>query len=119
MENDPNKIPKNRAIAWFRVMLWIVPTGFAWMTGIALGTLSARASYSSIGVICFSMWVVANVGFVVGAGRYHAMLDSRAGNDADLRFGRVATFFFLQLLLIPFLSFLLAFAICTIHPLRI
>ena len=112
MENDDNEIPTNHAHAWLRLVLWILPTGFAWMSGVGLSMLATGGSFPVLAAFTIPIWVVLNCAFLVGAGRYHRMLSPQTSNDPEMHLGHVVTFFALQLLLIPFLSLLVVFVIC-------
>ncbi|MEO7099619.1 MAG: hypothetical protein ABI162_09685 [Luteolibacter sp.] len=118
MENDPNKIPENHAQAWLRIILWILPTGFAWMSGVGLSLLAARGGSWGAAPVIFPIWIVLNCAFIVGAGRFHRMLSPQTTNDPEMHLGHVVTFFAVQLLLIPFLSLFVVFVICKANPIR-
>lgn len=114
---DPELIPNNRAHAWLRVILWILPTGFAWMSAAGLNMLSVRGGFPNLAQLVVPIWIVVNIIFVSGAGWYRAALLHQVGN-VDWRSGRTVEFFAIQLLLIPFFSVIILFAICVANPIK-
>jgi len=114
--DDSNKPPPNPMHAWMRVIMWLLPTGFAWGSGVGLNWLISLSRLPSELGMCF--WVMLNVAFLVGAGWYRGALLDQEGY-VDWRFVRIAAFFGLQLLLIPLLSVVILFAICVANPIKI
>ena len=110
--DQTDMIPRNHARAWLRVVLWILPTGFAWMSAVGLSMLSGRRGFPGMTELIMPLWFVLNIAFVVGVGWYNKMLSSRADAGPNGRDGRVVLFFVIQIFLIPLLSALVLFAIC-------
>ena len=114
--HDSNKPPPNPIHAWMRVIMWLLPTGFAWGSGVGLNWLIRTPHMrSDLGPL---LWLVLNVLFLIGSGWYRGALLDQEG-DVDWRFGWIATFFGVQLLLIPLLSVIILFAICVANPIKI
>jgi hypothetical protein len=105
--------PPNRAIGWFRFMLWMMPTCVALTTAFGFGWLSTIIRVDSdLLVIC---WFVLNTLATVGVAIFEAKLRSRPGHLVSLKSDAgVVRFVLLQLLIIPALSFAIFFAACLI-----
>ena len=117
MDDNLMKPPNNRAQAWFRMLLWILPSGFAVASGIGLDRLSSAyfPSQSPIGTL---IWWILNFAFVIGSGWFDSQLSARARAEVGGVADRVLRFFLFQLFLIPVLSLVFLFFACLIDPIR-
>jgi hypothetical protein len=102
--------PPNRAIGWYRFMLWMMPTC------IAITTLFGIAWLASVVQIHTDFWVIVwfifNILATLGIGYFEVKLrNSDPSRSIETRTG-VARFFMQQFLIIPALSFALLFAAC-------
>ncbi|MEO5914741.1 MAG: hypothetical protein ABIS50_10940 [Luteolibacter sp.] len=109
------KPPVNRAVAWFRVILWILPAGFAVLSAWGVVWYQGHLIPHRLGVLS---WVVVNVIFVLGTGWYHALLSISARSEPRGIFARTILFFFIQLFLIPLLASLALFLGCLIGTIK-
>lgn len=104
--------PINRAKAVVRVILWILPTGFVALSGVALGSMP---QFRQLG---FGAWLVPDIIFILGAGWYNAFLSGRARHEHSGMVSKTLIFFFIQLFLIPLLLALSLFFVCVIKPMK-
>jgi len=114
--------PVNAAQGCFRVVSWIVPTGFAWASAVGLGTLGTGALRMGQAVPVM-IWIVLNIAFVLGAGWFDAMLsravrNARADERPALLTKKLVVFFLLQLVFIPVISAAVLFAWCVAYPIH-
>ena len=106
--------PPNRAIGWYRFMLWVMPTCVAITTALGiiwLGSAVVRSLQSQTGVL---VWFVVNIAstFVIGAfeARFHR---AQQGSSKKASLDRVARFVATQILLVPLLTCAVVFALCS------
>ncbi|MEO7341673.1 MAG: hypothetical protein ABI073_12410 [Luteolibacter sp.] len=59
-------VRSSRVVACFRVLLWLLPMGFAAITAFGLRSYSRYLPFPPSISIC--LWCVLNVGFIFGAG---------------------------------------------------
>ena len=111
-----SKPPINRAQATVRVILWLLPAGFAVLSAEGCNWLKYRGILASSWG--FGVWLLLNVAFALGAGWFNAMLSTKARGEADGVAYRTVMFFFLQLFLIPVLLGLFLFMACVIDPIK-
>ncbi len=116
---DFDMIQKNRTRVWFRIVLWILPTGFAWMSAVGLNMLSVRGGFYGMAQLIVPVWLVLNIAFIIGAGWYNKMLSSRRDAGPNGFDGRDVLFFVIQIFLIPPLSALVLFALCASGNIRL
>jgi uncharacterized membrane protein len=117
MDENFEKPPTNRAQAWFRVMLWILPAGFAVASGIGVDRLK-DAYFPTQAPVGTMIWFVLNFIFVIGSGWFDSQLSVRARSEVGGSADRIMRFFLLQLFLIPFLSLAFLFFACLIDPIK-
>lgn len=110
---NPDLPPPNRAIGWYRFMLWMMPTcialttayGFWWLTSVS--RLRFDPNPTLIG------WFALNTLSTIGIGIFEAKLRNQSESPSLFEFKpRVILFAFLQLFIIPALSFAIFFAAC-------
>lgn len=107
---NPDLRPPNRAIGWYRFMLWMMPTCIALTTAFGFEWLSnlLRAP----GGFLFDLWCLLNIAATVGIGYFEVKLRN---SDPSLRIRTrpgVIGFFLLQFLIIPAFSSAILFAAC-------
>lgn len=107
--------PVNRAQACFRVIIWLLPTGFAVCSSWAGNWLISRGYLPKLG---FGFWVVPNVFFMFGAAWYNALLSRRARSSPRGIVNRLVLFFLIQLFLMPLLLAILLYLACVIDPIQ-
>jgi len=107
MDENFKKPPTNRAQAWFRVFLWLVPAGFAFTSAVGLVWLSIRA-FPVDDLILIGVWLLLNLMFVIGAGWFDSQLSAKVRSESDKVSDEVMSFFMLQLFLVPVLSIAMA-----------
>lgn len=117
MDKEFDKPPTNRAQAWFRVVLWISPAGFAVASGLGLDRLT-DAYFPNQAPVGTMIWFVLNFIFVIGSGWFDSQLSVRARSEVGGSADRIMRFFLLQLFLIPFLSLAFLFFACLIDPIK-
>lgn len=106
-EPDPwqQKIPANHAITWFRVALWLLPSGFAAFSAWGGDWMNRHHYLAHLGA---GSWLLTNAILVLGTGWLNALLSV---NSHEVWYGvrnRVILFFVIQ----PFMiSFFLCLAI--------
>lgn len=106
-------MPPNRAIGWYRFMLWMMPTCIALTTAYAFSWLSSVVRvHSNLLVIG---WIILNTLATVGIAIFEAKLRNQCDPPVLLEFEfRVILFFFVQLLIIPALSLAIFSAACLV-----
>jgi hypothetical protein len=103
--------PPNRALGWYRFIVWVMPTCVALTT--ALGCIWLTSQLRWKGDLLVLGWFVVNTLAIVGLAIFDAKLRNRPDNPVSLKTDAVMIrFFLLQLLIIPSLSFALCFAAC-------
>jgi len=110
--------PRNRAQAWFLVLLWFVPTGFALASAVGLGWINEKV-FANNGTIPVVLGFSLNIAFVIGTGWFTTQLSTRARTEPGVVASRVFAFFMIQLFLIPILLALIVFCACLIDPINI
>jgi hypothetical protein len=109
----PEPPPPNRAIGWYRFMLWMMPTcsaltmavGFIWLTV----TQGVNTNLLVLG------WFVLNTITTVAIAIFEAKLRSRPDRPVSLKTDAgLIRFFLLQLLIVPVLSISLFVAVCSV-----
>jgi hypothetical protein len=107
---------RSRGKSWLRVMLWLMPSGFAILS------MSAPARLRPWGIDVPSdpaVWFWAILVFTIGTGIVDACLAIRVPRNFDATAFRVVVFVSFQALLIPLMIGLLLFAMCVANPLKI
>jgi hypothetical protein len=117
MDKEFDKPPTNRAQAWFRVVLWISPAGFAVASGLGLDRLT-DAYFPNQAPVGTMIWFVLNFIFVIGSGWFDSQLSVRARSEVGGIADRILRFFMLQLFLIPVLSLAFGFFAFLINPIQ-
>jgi hypothetical protein len=108
---NPEFPPPNRAIGWYRFMLWMMPTCIALTTAFGFGWLSSFVRVHSDPIV--GGWFVLNTLATVGIAIFEAKLRSRPDRPVSLKNDAgVIRFVLLQLLIIPALSFAIFFSAC-------
>lgn len=108
---NPDFPPPNRAIGWYRFMLWMMPTCIALTTAFGLGWLqSVVRIHPDLQIVG---WFVVNTLATVGIAIFEAKLRSRPDLPVSLKTDSgVIRFVLLQILIIPAMSFAIFFAAC-------
>ncbi|MBC8128391.1 MAG: hypothetical protein H8M99_14715 [Gloeobacteraceae cyanobacterium ES-bin-144] len=96
----------NRAQACLRVMLWLLPSGFA------VGSFLAGSHFLRNGL---TPWIFANIIFIIGMGWLHAYMFNRARSENDGVLFLVLVFFIVQLFFVPLVLFTILCTICGIN----
>ena len=109
MTEPPNK--PNYTLAWFRVILWILPTGIAWTSGMAIGWWSGLATTGN-SIALFVAWVIFNLLFTLAVGYYWKMLSTSRPTKPY----RAILFLISQIFVVPLLSSVVLLAVFAWHP---
>jgi hypothetical protein len=110
---NPGFPPPNRAIGWYRFMLWMMPTCIALTTAYGFWWLTSVSRFRFHPDPALIGWMILNALATVGIGIFEARLRDQSEPPMLLGFkSRVILFFFLQLFIIPALSLALFFAAC-------
>ena len=119
MDEKFEKPPTNRAQAWFRLLLWILPSAFALSSAWLLGWLDFWGRSRPLLVLSHPLivWRVANALFILGLACSCARLSvSRKRSGA---FGSYVVWFcFCQLGLIPLVAAVVIFGCCVANPVK-
>jgi len=107
----PGPPPVNRAQGCFGAVLWLVPTGFAVVSAIGLG------SWIRTSVAALPVWGILNVLFIIATGYFAATLSRKVRKARPERREAVigswiVMFFLLQLIIVPVTAAAVAFSIC-------
>lgn len=106
---NPNFPPPNRAIGWYRFMLWMMPTCIALATAFGVGWLASGVRSTHDGLLLYG-WFFLNILTTLGLGLFEVKLrNSHPSLAIETRLG-VARFFMLQFLIVPALSLALLFS---------
>jgi len=108
---NPDLPPPNRAIGWYRFMLWMMPTCIALTTACGFGWLASAMRLPYHNLMLYA-WFFFNIATTVGIGCFEVKLRN---SDPSLRIrtrAGVIGFFLLQFLIIPVFSFVIFFAAC-------
>ena len=111
MDIEPKIPPPNRALGWYRFIVWVMPTCVALATGLGCIWLNSVQKWN--GDLLVLGWFVINTAAIVGLAGFDAKLRNRPDHPVALKTDEgVVRFFLLQLLIIPLLTFALFFAAC-------
>jgi len=101
IESDPwQQLPRvNRSITCFRVVLWLLPSGFAGFSAWAGDGLIRHHYLPDLGV---GSWWVANALFVLGTGWFNALLSFNARDIWHGVRNRIILFVLIQPFMISF-----------------
>ncbi len=113
--DPPQAAPINQAQGCFRVLLWVMPAGFAAVSAWAVGNY--KPDVDSL----LMLWIGVNLVFMATTGWFVAIMSSSVRVlETGKRTGRIAwlttLFCLIQLFLIPFISVFLVFAFCAFMP---
>lgn len=108
--------PNNPSKTLFRIILWLLPTGFAVLSAIG-------SRYLPGGVILddrssLTLWLILNILFTAGAGWFNAHLSNRVKPEQDGALFRTFVFVIAQMFLVPLLLMTLLFAVCLFNPIK-
>ncbi len=107
--------PVDRIRYWFRIVLWLLPTGFfifSFWVADRLKQLGIEVPFP------IAIFILANVGFTIGTGYYQAHLSGGAHLEPGGIADRVMLFVCYQLLFVPLIVGFTLFAACVIDPLK-
>lgn len=108
---NPDPPPPNRAIGWYRFMLWMMPTCIALTTAFGLGWFASLLRPTHDGLLMYG-WFFLNILTTLGIGFFEVKLRNSDPSLAIETRSGVARFFLLQFLIIPAMSFAIFFAAC-------
>ena len=116
--NLPVSPPPNRAIGWYRFMLWMMPTCVAITSAIGLGWLVNVLRLRG-GELLILVWLVFNIAAATGIGIFEAKLERspRPGQVVQPESAKVVKFVMLQFLVVPIMSCVIAFGYCLVGSL--
>lgn len=110
---NPEVPPPNRAIGWYRFMLWTLPWSIAVSTW--LGTMWLEYRFGGTEGLWFLVWLAVNLTATVGIGVFDERLKaSRTGELLPTSRVVVARFVFLQIFIIPWFAMAVLFAACLV-----
>lgn len=104
--------PPNRAIGWYRFLLWVMPTCIAITSVFGLGWLAQQLAFRN-GDIMVMVWWGFNLAAVIGVGTFELKFQRRRDRIAE-RAGLVMMFVLLQFLIVPVLCCVIAFGFCLV-----
>jgi len=103
---NENLPPPNRALAWYRFMLWMMPACVAMMTAYGIGWLIFEMGWRRD--LAILLWFMLNIATTIGIGffesQFHRTSSSEPANSA-------AIFTALQILVIPAVLLMVAFVL--------
>jgi nitrate reductase NapE component len=111
----PNLPPPNRAIGWYRFMLWVMPTCVAITSAFGLEWLSNHLIFFR-GDRLLVVWWVFNIAAAIGIGIFEVKLNRPLPGQQEVRLdpAKVVKFVVLQFVIVPVLSCVIAFGFCAI-----
>ncbi|MEO5711946.1 MAG: hypothetical protein ABIT37_00510 [Luteolibacter sp.] len=107
----PEQPPRNAIYPWLRVLLWILPAGFLFMSVGGLFALSNNIPISEGSTISAS--ILLNVLFLIGAGWCDYKLSPPGRKNYRSAGMAICLFFLSQIFLVPILLGAVAFALCS------
>jgi hypothetical protein len=107
--------PDNRAIGWYRFMLWMMPTCVAITSAFGIGWLANLLRLRG-GELLILVWFVFNIAAAIGVGIFEVKLESPRWRRSDgrLKPSRVLYFVLLQFIIVPVMSCVIAFGFCLV-----
>ena len=109
MPDQVNKLghlpPNNRAVAIFRVILWLLPACFTFLSPIAVVPLSQQFGFGYFAT--FAIWMILSAAFTLATGWFNASLSNRAWTEVNGVAWRAIRFFRIQLMLMGLLLVIL------------
>lgn len=110
---NPDLPPPNRAIGWYRFMLWMMPTCIALTTAYAFWWLTSVSRFRFDPDLSLIGWFALNTLSTAAIGFFEAKLRNQSEPPSIFEIKpRVILFSFLQVFIIPALSLALLFAAC-------
>lgn len=107
--------PKNHPpITLFRIILWLLPTGFAVICGFVCFVLPILVDWTY--EFSFGIWLALTCIFTAGAGWFNAALSNRVKSNRGDMILSTYLFFIIQVILIPLLLGTLLYAAFEINP---
>ncbi|MCW1925824.1 hypothetical protein OKA05_24915 [Luteolibacter arcticus] len=98
LENPRDSLPPNRAIGWYRFVLWLMPTCVAITAAIGLAWLLG------VDKLAIVLWLIVTVGSTVAIGMFEARLQVASGRiGAEDQSAAILRFALLQVVLVPVL----------------
>ena len=107
--------PPNPAIAWYRTLLWIMPTCVGVSTLLAIGPLDNQFRHVP-GWAWFAGWIVFNLSATVGLALFDHRLAGGRGNEPEVV--AVVRFLLLQLIVPPMILLMAGLAVVIVAALR-
>jgi hypothetical protein len=108
---NPDIPPPNRAIGWYRFMLWMMPTCIAITTVFGIDWLSNVLRLG--GSLPLILWCFLNIASTIGIGIFESRFDRFPVHPAiGNQMPRALRFVILQFFIVPLVSFAVAFAAC-------
>ncbi|WP_193212638.1 hypothetical protein [Luteolibacter marinus] len=111
MTDDPPSA--NRALGWYRFVLWCLPWSVAVITWIGVAWLGAK--FRGLEQLLSGVWLMGNLAATVGIGalddrvKSSLLRETRPVNRAN-----VANFVFVQILLVPWFVMAILFSVCAL-----
>ena len=110
---SPDFPPPNRAIGWYRFMLWSMPTCIALTTAYGFWWLTSVSRFRFDPDPTLIGWLALNTLSTISIGIFEAKLRNQSEPPSLFESkSRVILFSFLQIFIIPTLSLALLFAAC-------
>ncbi|RYD62703.1 MAG: hypothetical protein EOP83_13920 [Verrucomicrobiaceae bacterium] len=106
--------PPNRAIEWYRFLLWMMPTCVALTTIVGFAWLVEELGFRQSGVV-WGCWWVFNIAAAIGAGIFDLKLAHPRWKKEAVRVEpvKVLTFVVLQAFIVPLLGLVIV-AVCSL-----
>ena len=111
----PQLPPVNHAQGCFRVLLWLIPSGFAAVSAWSIDNY--KPDVDSL----LMLWIGANLVFLGITGWFNAIMSSQVrimepGKRTGMIIWLTVAFVLLQIVLIPLIAVFLVFAFCAFKP---
>src|SRR6476660_3035499 len=106
--NSSEQVPTNRAQSWLRLVMWVLPSGFAICSLFAWWRLDPLYTLSKWRL---GAYLLVNLLFIIASGWFDAVLNHRIEKSAGQMSAWVITFLLYQLFAIPTFSIVLMWTI--------
>jgi len=104
----------NRAIRWYRFMLWMMPTCIALTTAFLIDWLCREFQIGNRSLPIILWWAL-NILSTIGIGIFESRFDRTPAHPAlSKQTPRALRFVLLQFFIVPLISFAIAFSACLV-----
>jgi hypothetical protein len=101
MDSDPGS---NKAVVWFRALLWFMPAAFLLVSMVGISWLGhgVRWIHYPVSLALSALWIL-NIAFTIGTAWFRAVLHPNW--EGREKFGQIITFSLSQIVVIPLILF--------------